>query len=113
MMKVAHHHALHAWMQSQNLCLVNSLVLGRQKNALLGDGNTGDTSLPLIDRNHLLPNGPYKCSIFAGLCLGPKHVTGRIGIHREVALSLVCYMGCVKKHVNEMNLIEKSRVPKN
>ena len=65
MMKVTHLHALQAWTQSQNLCLIDSLVLGRQKNTLVADGSWSNAGSPFIEHGRLVPNGSLKSSFIA------------------------------------------------
>ena len=67
MMKVGHHQTLCAWMQSQNLCLTDSLILGRQKTFCLEMKAGGDASPPFVDRNSFVPKGPHKSKFLAGV----------------------------------------------
>lgn len=100
-MKVTHHHALWAWMQYQNLCLTDSLVLGRQKNILLGDGRWGDVGSSFIDCNRLMPNRPHECKLFAIASKVPHMWPVKLVILREVALPLVCCPRHVGEPIND------------
>ena len=88
-MQVAHHQTRWAWMQSQNLCLTNSLVLGRQKMHCL------ETKAGAMWAPHSLTTTtyarwttwnrlPYQIEVT------PKLVTNRICTSWSVALPFVC-----------------------
>lgn len=56
-------------------CNPKLLISGQQKNILLGNGGWGDVSPTFINCNHLMPNGPYDCHLFAKVGRIPKNVT--------------------------------------
>lgn len=91
MMKATQCHVIWACMQSQILCIIDSLVLGRQKNTLLINGYMCNARPPIIHLDNLVSNRPHENGFFAIVCqvsnLGPI----KIVVPHEVALPFVCH----------------------
>lgn len=86
MMKVAHHQALCAWMQSQNLRSTDLLLLGRQKMHWLEMGVGGDAGPPFVDHNSFVPKGPHKNNFLAGVDRVPNVVLVKLVIPHKIPL---------------------------
>ena len=100
-MKVAHLHALLAWIQSQNLCLIDSLVLERQNTHCLEIEASAMRALHSLTATILCQIDHINATSFSGPERIPNLRPIKLVVTWEVALPFVCRVSVARAPIDD------------